>query len=325
MNKFLIIQTAFIGDVVLATPVIESLRAAFPDAKIDFVLRKGNEGLLEGHPHVDMLYIWNKKGKKYKNLLRILKAIRRNHYDYVINLQRFASTGFLTAFSKGKQKIGFKKNPFSWAFTIKINHRIEKGVHETDRNLDLIRSITNKINANQKLHPSQKDFEFVRHSGSRPYVCIAPASVWYTKQLPAESWIELCKKLSETHHLYFLGAPSDTNLCEKIIKESGANEVTDYCGKLSFLQSAALMKNAAMNYVNDSAPLHFASAMNAPVTAFFCSTIPEFGFGPKSEKSIVAQIDEPLKCRPCGLHGKKSCPESHFNCGYKIKVENYLT
>ena len=70
-----------------------------------------------------------------------------------------------------------------------------------------------------------------------------------------------------------------------------------------------------MNYVNDSAPLHFASAMNAPVTAFFCSTSPKFGFTPLSDISIILETKSNLSCRPCGIHGKKECPEGHFKCG----------
>jgi len=80
-----------------------------------------------------------------------------------------------------------------------------------------------------------------------------------------------------------------------------------------------------MNYVNDSAPMHLASAVNAPVTAVFCSTVPAFGFGPLSDKSFIAEKKEKLYCRPCTLHGKKSCPEQHFKCAEDIQVENVFT
>jgi heptosyltransferase-2 len=83
------------------------------------------------------------------------------------------------------------------------------------------------------------------------------------------------------------------------------------------------MKGAIMNYVNDSAPLHFASAVNAPVTAVFCSTVPAFGFGPLSDVSFVVETDIPLSCRPCGLHGYKACPLGHFNCSI-IEKEKLL-
>jgi heptosyltransferase-2 len=80
------------------------------------------------------------------------------------------------------------------------------------------------------------------------------------------------------------------------------------------------MKGAKMNYVNDSAPLHIASAMNAPVTAIFCSTVPEFGFGPLSDRSRVVEIQEDLYCRPCSVHGLNECPEQHFKCALRIPV-----
>jgi heptosyltransferase-2 len=91
-------------------------------------------------------------------------------------------------------------------------------------------------------------------------------------------------------------------------------KTVNLCGKLNLLQSAALMQNAEMNFVNDSAPLHIASAMNAPVTAIYCSTVPEFGFGPLSDHFKILQVEK-LSCKPCGLHGYKSCPKGHFKCG----------
>jgi len=104
MKKILIIQTAFIGDVILATPIIEKLHQQFPDAKLDFLLRKGNEALLKNHPFLHEVLIWNKKQNKTKNLFSTLQKIRHNKYDFVINCQRFFSTGILTAFSNGKEK-----------------------------------------------------------------------------------------------------------------------------------------------------------------------------------------------------------------------------
>ena len=119
VQKFLIIQTAFIGDVVLATCVVEKLHQHFPDAQIDFLVRKGNESLFNNHPFLHEILIWNKKENKQRNLFKLLKKIRATKYNKVINVQRFAATGFLTAFSGAKEKIGFDKNPFSFLFTKK--------------------------------------------------------------------------------------------------------------------------------------------------------------------------------------------------------------
>src|SRR5947208_488432 len=120
--KILVIQTAFIGDVVLATALIENIHAAFPDAQIDFLLRKGNEALLAKHPFLNQVLIWDKKEGKLPNLFNLLRQIRKQKYDKVINVQRFAATGFVTAFSGGKETIGFDKNPFSALFTRKVSH-----------------------------------------------------------------------------------------------------------------------------------------------------------------------------------------------------------
>jgi heptosyltransferase-2 len=111
---------------------------------------------------------------------------------------------------------------------------------------------------------------------------------------------------------------------EEIMKQAGQANVINRIGELSLLQTAALMKNAAMNYVNDSAPLHIASSVNAPVTAFFLSTITRFGFGPLSDVSKIIEAFPVPPCRPCGLHGKKSCPEKHFNCAMQIKITDNL-
>src|ERR1043165_9547620 len=111
---FLIIQTALIGDVVLATAVAEKLHTYYPNAAIDFLLRKGNESLLKDHPYLRKVYVWNKKEGKLRGLLRLALQIRRQRYTHVINLHRFASSGFLTFFSGAPEKRGFDKNPFSW-------------------------------------------------------------------------------------------------------------------------------------------------------------------------------------------------------------------
>ena len=205
--KILIIQTAFIGDVILATPIIEKLHKFFPNAKVDFLLRKGNQGLLENHPHITKVLIWDKKKNKQKNLIKILQSVRNEKYDYVINLQRFFSTGFITTFSKGKTTIGFDKNPFSFLFTNSIKHKIENGVHEIERNLNLIAEITDNKVINPKLYPSKEDLKAVENYLSQPYICIAPISVWFTKQFPAEKWIELIDKIEQ--NIYLIGGNED--------------------------------------------------------------------------------------------------------------------
>ena len=313
MSSFLIIQTAFIGDVILATPIIEKIHQFYPDAKIDFLVRKGNEGLLENHPYLNSVKIWDKKNRKYKSLLILIKEIRAEKYDYVINAQRFLSTGLITVFSHAKTTIGFDKNPLSFLYKKKVKHVIcadTFNIHEVNRNISLISSFTNDKLIRPALYPSENDFASVRQV--QPYICIAPTSIWLTKQLPPQKWIEFIKNVGTQNKIILTGSAKDFEACEYIKNESG-NIAENLAGKLTFMQSAALMKNAVMNYVNDSAPMHIASSMNAPVTAVFCSTVPQFGFGPLSDSSNIIEVKN-LSCRPCGLHGFKACPKGHFKC-----------
>ncbi len=328
MRKILVIQTAFIGDVILASALLEKLHQHFPDAQIDFLLRKGNEELFIEHPFVNQIMILNKKEGKFKNQLKILKKIRGEQYDFLINLHRFLSSGILTAFSGAKQKIGFDKNPLSFTFTKKFPHVIDAengALHEVERNHSLIEAITDSTPSFPQLHPPQKAFEKVKQWQNAPYVCIAPASVWFTKQFPASEWAKLVKQLPVTVKVFLLGAASDTELCNRILKDAEMPNTESLAGKLSLLESAAFMKGAKLNYVNDSAPLHLCSAMRTPVCAVFCSTIPNFGFGPYTPSfSRIVEYSKKLDCRPCGLHGHKYCPEKHFKCALEITTHQLL-
>lgn len=327
MQKFLVIQTAFIGDVVLATALVEKLARYYPDAQIDFLVRKGNEGLLQNNPHLHEVLIWNKKEKKIRNLFIVLGTIRKNRYDKVINLQRFFATGLLTAFSAAKERIGFDKNPLSFLFSTKVRHVISKegGIkHEVERNNDLIASFTDDSFNRPRMYPSEKDFTTIAAYTRYPYVTMTPGSVWFTKKYPVEKWTELIHDFPPGHAVYLLGGKENADECDRIKANARNPNVTVLAGKLSFLQSAALMKNASMNYVNDSAPLHFASAVNAPVTAIFCSTVPSFGFTPLSDRSFIIETPEKLGCRPCGLHGHRECPQKHFKCALTIETSRLI-
>ena len=325
MKKILVIQTAFIGDVVLATALIENLHQQWPEVKMDILVRKGNESLFESHPFLNQVLVWDKKNNKYHHWVGLLFKIRSNQYDVVINAQRFAATGAWTALSGAKIKIGFNKNPFSFLFTNSVVHQFsEKGQHEIDRNHQLLSSLFVSKVAMPKLYPTASDELAVINYQQTPYLCIAPASVWFTKQFSIEKWVDLINELPFKGPIYLIGGPGDKLLCDQILQKINRKSVVNLAGRLSFLASAALQKKAVLNYVNDSAPMHFASAVNAPVVAVYCSTLPDFGFGPLSDHSFIVQTNEALTCRPCGIHGKKQCPLKHFDCAKTIKMDQLI-
>lgn len=325
MKKFLVIQTASIGDVILATAVAEKLHAYYPDSQIDMMIKKGYESLFKNHPYFNNVYSWDKKSHKYRNLFSILKEVRRQRYDLIVNVQRYAATGFVTVFGKAKETAGFNKNPFSCFFTHKIKHQIGvKGVHEVDRNQKLIAHITDDKPMRPALYPSEEIFEKVSRYKSERYICVAPCSLWFTKQFPEDRWVEFLKLVPDDLKVYLLGGKDDIAICERIISNVPGKRIESLAGQLNLLESAALMRDAKMNYVCDSSPMHLASSQNAPTTAIFCSTVADFGFGPLSEDSVVVEENRSLQCRPCGLHGYKKCPKSHFNCAYFIDIKELI-
>lgn len=323
-HKVLIIQTAFLGDVILATGLVEKIKAISPDTTIDFLLKKGNESILKGNPNVENVLVFDKKNR-IKNLWKLIRKVRLQKYDLVVNLHRFASSGMIAGLSGAKEKVGFDKNPLSFVYTEKYKHQIGRaGVHEVDRNDLLIRKYFGEARYMPRMYPGLPEREKVEKYKNDPYVCVAPGSVWFTKRWPTAKWVKLINDIPANIKIYLLGAPGENELCEDIKKEVSHPMVENLAGGLSITESAALMQDAVMNYVNDSAPLHIASAMNAPVTAVFCSTVPEFGFGALSEKSYILETEVNLPCRPCGLHGKKECPEGHFKCAYMIEHSGVL-
>lgn len=318
MQRFLIIQTAFLGDVILATPIISELKRLYPSALIDVVVRKGNESLLENNPKIHQLFVWNKKANKYKHLFEIIRSVRKQKYEEVITLQRYANAGLITLFAKTHRRIGFKQNAFSWMYSSTVEHSLMDGSHEVERNLRLIAHHDTKPLLRPELFPSLADRVKMSEFQREDYFCLAPASVWETKKLPLVKWQELIALLLPKGNVFLLGGPADVSLCEQLT--NGNNKIVNLAGKLSLLQSAALMEKAKMNYVNDSGPLHLASAMNAPTRAFFCSTVPLFGFGPLAEDAKVIETTKKLDCRPCTFHGRKACPLGHYDCGNTIEI-----
>ncbi len=225
------------------------------------------------------------------------------------------------ALIKADEKYCFLNNPFSFLATRKVKHQIphiQEGqiVHEVQRNLSLLNNaLAAPVRPN--LFPGDDDFKFIeKYQSNTPYFVIAPSSIWETKQWPAEKWKALMFRLPQQFTVYLIGSEKEFSYAQYLLEWHPLAE--NLCGKLSLLQSAALMKNALRVFSNDSAAMHLASGVNSPLTVIYCSTIPEFGFGPLSDDYKIIQTDTPLACRPCGLHGHKSCPEKHFSCAFHI-------
>ena len=332
-RPILIIQTAFIGDTILASAFARSVHERYPDSPIHFFLRKGNESVNIGLPFIHKTWVWDKQRGKVRSLWALIKELRQYEFRAIFNLHRHFNSGFITLMMRADEKIGFRQNPLSFAYSKKVEHQIPhlvegKAWHEVQRNHQLLNAYDSgvplELNA-KKLRPAlpiqPKNFEKVSVYQTRPYVVVAPASVWFTKQWEEEKYHSLVAEMSKSHQVLLIGGPDDHVLCERV---KGSSSAQNLCGKLNLLDSAAVMKDAERVFVNDSGPLHLASSVNAKTTAIFCSTITDFGYGPLADDSIVLESHEKLECRPCGLHGHDACPLGHFKCSKNVLVTQLL-
>lgn len=323
--KILLIQTAFPGDVILATAFLADLAEAYPQAELHMLVRKGCEDLLADNPRLSRLWSWDKREGRYRQLFRLSGQLRREKFDRVYNLQRYASSGFLTWRSGAAFRAGFRQNPWSWSFSQQEEHQIPHPyhggfLHEVQRNALLL---------HRQVRPPRRPelylgaAEHARAEGlvaGRRAVVAAPASNWFTKQWHEAGWVALLALIPAAWTVFLVGGKEDAALCERIgLTRPGS---INLAGALRFRETAALMQRADQVFTNDSAPLHLASAVNAPVTAVFCSTRPELGFGPLSDQRRVVHSVTP--CCSKGIHGAKACPEGHFSCSRSIAAEAVL-
>jgi len=328
LKSVLIIQNGGFGDHVLATALVETIKAHRPDVAIDVLIGKGNESIFEGDPQVRRMFVWDKKQGKYRNLFRLAREVRAQHYDLVLNLHRFLNLGLLTLYSGAGVTVGFDKSPVSRFFTRRVQHASLKDdgtvLHETERNHRLVDWFIPGPPAKPRLYPSKADFDLVAGYKNGPFICIGVAASRFTNTLPEAQWSDLIRRIPQTFTVYLLGAGPDIPRCDRIAHGSGHGHVVNLAGRLSLVQSAALMKDAVMNYTCDSSALHLASAMNAPVASVYLSTTTANGFGPLSDVRTIVETKMPLDCRPCTYKGKPACPQKHFNCAKTITTDQLL-
>ncbi len=326
-KRILIIQTAFLGDVILSTPLIKALRELFPDSFISYLLIPETKKVLENNPYLNEILVYDKRNKKGPiQFFRMVGKIKERGYDLAVIPHRSIRSALLSYLSNISQRIGFDNSVGSFLFANKVHY--VKNVHEIERNLLLLSDFDyHPINVNPELFPSSDDYSYARNllhdsdiREDEKIVGIAPGSVWATKRWLPERFAEVADLLQQKSgvKVVFLGSEEDEKLCKRIAGQMKTQSVI-LAGKTDILQSAAIISLCRVILSNDSAPVHIASAMKRPVVAIFGSTIPEFGFAPYGEGHLIVQ--KKMECRPCGIHGKQKCPQKHFNCMKEITTE----
>lgn len=314
MSAVAVVQTAFIGDVVLATPLLEAARAAYPGETVVAVVRKGCENILGNNPFVDEAVVWDKHGadKGLGGMMRVAKRLKELSVHTAVVPHRSIRTALMLAFSGVKKRIGFDKGGGAFLHSVRVPYR--RGIHEVERNLMLAEAAGwPHVGFRPALFPDERDRLFVDEiiAGMGRFCVLAPGSVWETKKWPADYYVKAGNEFASLGFTVFLsGGMDDEPLC-RLLADNITGSIST-CGMLTLRQSAELYRRSSFVLTGDSAPQHIAAAAGAAVFSIFGPTVRDFGFTPYSNRGYV--IEESIECRPCGIHGHRACPESHHRC-----------
>jgi len=319
MNNYLIIQTAFLGDVVLALSMAEYIKSNDDEAQVIFVTTEASEPIASHSPFIDEVVIYDKykRNKGLSGIWKIAGQLNLKRYNAVFTPHRSFRSTLLTKLIASGKKYGFDKAALNWFYTNRIKY--ESSSHEIERNLSLVRSHWNDSSRDIILPVIKVE------TGKTDAIAIAPGSVWATKRWPVQKWIELVSQpeLAEKD-IIIVGSNDDKEIADEIELKADNKKITNLAGKLSVIESINKIAGCKLVVSNDSAPQHFAMAVGTPVITIFGATIPEFGFYPVGPHDKIVETEEELSCRPCGIHGLKKCKIKTFDCMNSIDVEKVV-
>lgn len=315
MGKTVVIQTAFLGDVVLTTPLLAAL--AERHGPVDVVTTPGAAPLLETHPAVASVVRYDKRGadRGTAGLWRVGRALRSRRYLRAYLPHPSWRSAALALLARAAERTGFADSPAAATYTRRV-HRSATG-HEVERLLALAGTGALAPAVHLELTPDDRAAAdaWLGQRGVPPgFVALAPGSTWGTKRWPGYG--ALAAGLDAP--VVIVGGPEDSALGEAVAA-AAPGRAANAAGALPLRVSAALIERAAVLVTNDSAPLHLATAVGTPVVALFGPTVPSFGFGPRGPLDRVVEHSS-LACRPCSAHGPQVCPLDHHRCMRELSV-----
>lgn len=329
-----VLQTSFLGDMVLTTPLLDRLAR---EGLVHVVATPANAAVLANHPAVASVIVFDKRGadRGWGGVRRVADALKATGATRAFMAQGSLRTASLAWLAGIGERVGFETSSGRLLYTRRVPYA--KDQHHAVR-LWQLASAPGDSTVPARIRPSlypgaaeQDAVDALLHAadfkGSESLIALAPGSVWATKRWPSYDALaaELVRS-AQGARLVVLGAAGDAPLAAAIAAEvarAGGAPVIDATGKLSLLGSAALLARCRVLVSNDSAPLHLASAMNTPTVAVFGPTVPSLGFGPLAERQAVVERYT-LGCRPCHAHGPQQCPLKHWRCMKDIGPERVL-
>jgi heptosyltransferase II len=316
----LVIQTAFLGDVVLTTGLLSHLAERF--GPVDVVTTVAAVPLLETHPAVRRALGYDKRGadRGVAGVVRLAAALRRERYARAYLPHRSIRSAIVSRLAGIPERIGFAGSPGAWTYTRSVPR--PDGMHEAERILALaepragtVATVSLGLTLADRLQATEW---LVARGVGQGFVALAPGSIWGTKRWPG--YAELAAALDGP--VVIIGGPEDRVIAETVAAVApGRAHVA--AGELPLRVSAAVLERARVLVTNDSAPLHLATAVGTRVVAIFGPTVTSFGFGPRGARDRVVELDG-LPCRPCSSHGPQVCPLGHHRCMRNVSVDRVV-
>lgn len=331
-GKILVINLMHVGDLLLVTPVLRTLRANFPEAHLALLADKKLEDLVKHNQNIDELITIDKKGyhNTLPHYLAFIREIRSRKFDLVINLHANERASFIAAFSGAKKIIGYSSPGLGIFFDFVMKNR-KKIKHQVESHFDVLREglgLTNIVDHGIEMWLDDAAKEtadsFWQKNFPDPTLSVIGLNIgasWPTKRWPKEYFAELADRLIEKGYgVAFFGGTMDLELVNEAIslmKQKKHSNLAVFTGKLSLMELGALLKKCTVLVTNDSGPMHVAVAMNTPLVSMFGAS-PVTGFSPYNEISVV--LKSPVPCHPCYSHQCKI----GLKCMYEIPVDLVL-
>jgi heptosyltransferase-2 len=294
-----------LGDILLTTPMIRSLKKQNPAMQIDFLVRSEYVDLLKFNPHISSLFLFSRNDQENKNLKIKMMEMK---YDCAIDLQNnLRSKLFLTSLSA--ESFSFNKKRFEKVLLVHMKINLLKNAQPIPiRYAETIPSFQLDNEGLELFLPEST----ARIAGGQNIIGLCPGARHFTKRWPEERFVQLGKLLIEKGFaVALLGGKSDKEVCMEISKEISGS--LDLSTDDDILQLAKDMQQCKAIVCNDSGLMHAACAVKTPVIAIYGSTVKEFGFTPFGCENIILENNS-LTCRPCSHIGRKKCPQKHFRC-----------
>lgn len=311
--RVLVIQTAFLGDVVLTTPLFRAVKERWPEGHVAALVIPETAPLLAGLPTVDEVIAHDKRRGGPGEFRRVVRKVRRENFDVVLSPHRSVRSGTIAWLSGARRRLGYRESACPFYFTDRVRRPAER--HETSRILALAEALgIEGTNPRPDVALSDREREAARAAaGRKPFAVISPSSVWPTKRWRPEGFAAVGDHLrGRGYGVIITGSGAEGEVCAAV-KGAMRSSALDFSGRTTPRELAALVAEAAVLVANDSAPVHLASAFDTATVAVFGATVPAQGFAPLASRSAVVEVED-LACRPCGEHGGRKCPEKHFRC-----------